>query len=182
MCKWNAVIITVIRIIFLKSHLIPWCFIINIKHALSLFWFACTSKSLLNGAFKAPMCYEKTSKLCDGKRLPLWINNRINKCFLSTSANNGKSKKHSWNILSNHQKVLLNSPSLSPFFRHAFPQHTWTPRVCTESSPWGAVLDNLPEPDRVKEGTSSTEQAALTGGERYMTRLELCCDLFTKLL
>lgn len=45
----------------------------------------------------------------------------------------------------------------------------------------GAVLDNLLEPDRIKEGTSGAEQAALAGGECHMTRLELCCDLFTKL-
>lgn len=41
-------------------------------------------------------------------------------------------------------------------------------------------MDNLLEPVRVKDGTSSTEQAALAGGECYMTRLELCCDLFNK--
>lgn len=61
-------------------------------------------------------------------------------------------------------------------FRHAFQQHTWTLRVWTGSWPGGLCWITW-----IKGGTSSTEQAALAGGECYMTRLELSCDLLTKL-
>lgn len=87
--------------------------------------------------------------------------------------------KNTAETLANHPEIFTDPPIPLHSFRHAFPQHTWTPRVCTGSSPWGAVLDNLLEPDRVKERTSSTTAPA--GGECYITHLEQCCDLYTKL-